>query len=159
MTVRRSSTDAGATRALLVVLPLRLLGCAAAPAAPVVPEAEPAHGAAGDPSARRPQPRPPVLTGSCEDAERAAASNGDGPTRGQHVAVLANGRYLAACGVPAEAQVDVCAAVRAGRVEGLTVRLLPPDEALERCVGAAIRALSYPSKPGLDVTRVSFAAP
>lgn len=70
--------------------------------------------------------------------------------------MLNNGSYLGACGVPAHARVDVCAAVQNGRAVGVTVRLTPRAPGVERCVAGRVRRLSFPSHPRLDVARTRF---
>ena len=48
---------------------------------------------------------------------------------------------------------DACAALRAQRTVVVTGYAA---EEVERCVAAAVRGLSFPSHPKLDVTRTTF---
>ncbi|MBK8994929.1 MAG: hypothetical protein IPM35_04140 [Myxococcales bacterium] len=122
------------------------------PAAPPAPAAEPATGAGSSDGL------------SCEAA--AAAANDElwiGGPRGpadlgaaDYAKVLNGGGYLAGCGVPDSARVDVCAAVQNGRAVGVTVRLTPRSPSAERCVARAVRRLSFPAHPRLDVARTRF---
>ena len=79
-------------------------------------------------------------------------------TAGQLGAVLNNGAYLGACGVPPSTKVSVCAAVQNGRAVGVTVSLDPPSPGVASCVAGRVRGLSFPSNPKLDVTTTTFLA-
>jgi hypothetical protein len=78
-------------------------------------------------------------------------------TAGQFQAVLGNGAYLNACGVPPSMDVSICAAIQNGRAVGVTVRTSPSDPGKSGCIAAQVRGLRFPSHPKLDVTRTSFA--
>lgn len=102
---------------------------------------------------------------SCEGAQAAYVEEMKmGPqgqadlTAGQFQAVLGNGAYLNACGVPESMGVSICAAVQNGRAVGVTVRTTPHNAGTAGCIAGAVRRLSFPSHPKLDVTRTSFAA-
>lgn len=152
---------------------------ARAPAFEAVPAPEPTpplpptpRGApAPDPTAAPPAPPVEPSSGagasdglSCEAA--AAAANDElriGGPRGpadlgadDYAKVLNGGGYLAGCGVPDSARVDVCAAVQNGRALGVTVRLTPRSPSAERCVARAVRRLAFPAHPRLDVARTRF---
>jgi hypothetical protein len=71
-------------------------------------------------------------------------------------AVLNNGRYLTGCGVPASMKVTICAAVQNGRAVGVTVRTDPDNKGIASCISGAVRGLSFPSHPRLDVTTTVF---
>jgi hypothetical protein len=77
-------------------------------------------------------------------------------TAGQFQAVLGNGTYLNACGVPDSTSVKVCAAIQNGRAVGVTVSTSPSSGSLNACLAGKVRAMSFPSHPKLDVTRTSF---
>lgn len=103
--------------------------------------------------------------GSCEAAQSAYVEemrmDGKGQadlTAGQFQAVLGNGSYLNACGVPPNVGVNICAAIQNGRAVGVTVRTSPASGSMNSCIASKIRGLSFPSHPKLDVTRTSFAA-
>lgn len=105
----------------------------------------------------------PVVFGemSCEaavkrynkDRDKSAASD---LSAGAFGAVLNKGTYLNACGVPSSMGVTICAAIQNGRAIGVTVSTQPHDEKLAFCVAGAVRGLSFPSQPGLDVTTTTF---
>jgi len=108
----------------------------------------------------------PMLGGgmSCEAAQNAyveemkmGSPQGQADlTAGQFQAVLGNGTYLNACGVPESTSVRVCAAIQNGRAVGVTVSTSPSSGSLNSCLASKVRAMSFPSHPKLDVTRTSF---
>jgi eukaryotic-like serine/threonine-protein kinase len=105
----------------------------------------------------------PILSGgmSCEAAQKRYVEDYDKSsppdlTAGAFGSVLNNGSYLNACGVPSSTKVNVCAAIQNGRAVGVTVTLNPSDAKLAGCVAGAVRGMSFPSHPRLDVTRTSF---
>ena len=71
-------------------------------------------------------------------------------------AVLNRGSYFSHCGVPDSTAIHICAAVQNGRAVGVTVTTTPRNRAIERCVAGAVRGLSFPSHPRMDVTRTTF---
>jgi hypothetical protein len=79
-------------------------------------------------------------------------------TAGQYGAILNSGSYMNACGVPDSMTVNICAAVQNGRAVGVTVRTTPNNGGVAGCIAAAVRRISFPSHPKLDVTRTTFAA-
>jgi hypothetical protein len=105
----------------------------------------------------------PVLGGgmSCETARSRYVEDFDKSsppdlTAGAYGKVLNNGTYLNACGVPESMKVTVCAAVQNGRAVGVTVSTQPRDTRVSSCVSGAVRGLSFPSHPRLDVTTTTF---
>jgi hypothetical protein len=101
---------------------------------------------------------------SCETAQSAYVEemNVGGPrgqadiTAGQYGAVLNRGSYFGHCGVPESMGLSICAAVQNGRAVGVTIISKPRDRRVESCVAAAVRGISFPSHPKLDVTRTQF---
>jgi hypothetical protein len=79
-------------------------------------------------------------------------------TAGQFGRVLNGGGYFSHCGVPLSMNVNICAAVQGGRAVGVTVSTQPNDPKKEACITSAVRGLSFPSHPKLDVTRTRFAS-
>jgi hypothetical protein len=77
-------------------------------------------------------------------------------TAGQYGAILNNGQYLNACGVPSNMGVQICAAIQNGRAVGVTVTTNPRNGGIAGCIAGAIRRISFPSHPKLDVTRTTF---
>lgn len=108
----------------------------------------------------------PILRGgmSCESAQAAYVEemNVGGPrgqadiTAGQYGAVLNRGSYFSHCGVPSSMNLNICAAVQNGRAVGVTVVSSPRNPRIQSCVSSAVRRLSFPSHPKLDVTRTRF---
>jgi hypothetical protein len=70
--------------------------------------------------------------------------------------VLNNGKYLQGCAVPASMSLTICAAIQNGRAVGVTVTTNPKDGKVASCVAGAVRGLSFPAHPRLDVTTTSF---
>jgi eukaryotic-like serine/threonine-protein kinase len=107
----------------------------------------------------------PMLPGgmSCEGARARYIEDFDKAappdlSAGAYGAVLNKGTYLNACGVPSSMSVTICAAVQNGRAVGVTVTTKPSNKGISSCVAGAVRSLSFPSHPRLDVTTTSFAA-
>ncbi len=82
----------------------------------------------------------------------------DDITAGQYGRVLNGGGYFSHCGVPMSMNVNICAAVQNGRAVGVTVSTQPSDAKKASCIASAVRGLSFPSHPKLDVTRTRFAS-
>ena len=107
----------------------------------------------------------PVVPGgmSCEGARKKYVEDYDKAappdlSAGAYGAVLNKGSYLNSCGVPSSMSVSICAAVQNGRAVGVTVTTTPSSAGVASCVSGAVRSLSFPSHPRLDVTTTSFAA-
>ncbi|HVZ33575.1 MAG TPA: hypothetical protein VG963_14185, partial [Polyangiaceae bacterium] len=79
-------------------------------------------------------------------------------TQGQFERVLNGGSYFSHCGVPNSMAVNICAAVQNGHAVGVTVTTQPNDPKKVSCIASAVRGLSFPSHPKLDVTHTRFAA-
>jgi hypothetical protein len=77
-------------------------------------------------------------------------------TANQFGGVLNNGSYIVGCGAPQSMHVNVCAAVQNGRAVGVTVTTEPPNGGVANCVAGAIRRMSFPSNPKLDVATTRF---
>jgi len=111
----------------------------------------------------RPDAAPTSLP-SCETAAASASETLDigGAARAPDLpreafaAVLDNGAYLARCALPARTTVEICAAVRDGKVVGVSASTTPRDPALNACVRRAVAGLRFPKSPHLDVTRTRF---
>ena len=135
----------------------------AEPAARLAPVAPP------EPAPRpEPEPQPTVRQyGSCEaaiasandeiDMRRGGARVPDLPTEA-FSRVLDNGAYLSGCGIPETMAVNICAAIRQGRAVGVTITTQPASARVRRCVASAVRRLSFPAHPRLDVARTRFDA-
>jgi hypothetical protein len=105
----------------------------------------------------------PILGGgmSCEAAQARYVEDYDKSSppdigAGAYGAVLNKGSYLSACNVPSSMGVSICAAVQNGRAVGVTVSTQPHDAKIAACVSGAVRSLSFPAHPRLDVTRTTF---
>lgn len=115
-----------------------------------------------------PSSGPPVQGGSsdgvtCEEARdqnveevTIGASSGPDLSARDLGAVLNNGQYLDACGVPNGARVSVCAAVKQGAVVGVTIGMDPADPEVEKCVAAEVRKLTFPVHPKMDIVKTQF---
>jgi eukaryotic-like serine/threonine-protein kinase len=108
----------------------------------------------------------PILAGgmSCEQARARYIEeiNVGGPkgqadlTAGQFGNVLNNGSYISGCGTPGSMHVNVCAAVQNGRAVGVTVTTEPPNGGIANCISNAVRRMSFPSNPKLDIATTRF---
>ena len=107
---------------------------------------------------------PSVALPSCESA---AASNNESMdlraargapdlTRGAFAAVLENGAYLSRCAIPERTALEICAAVRDGKVVGVSATSSPRSPAINACVRRAVAGLRFPRSSRLDVTRTRF---
>jgi hypothetical protein len=109
---------------------------------------------------------PAVSLPSCESVAASANQSVDlggergSPdlTRDAFASVLENGSYLAGCALPARTRLDICAAVRDGKVVGVSAVTTPRSPSLDACVRHAIAALRFPHSARLDVTRTRFEA-
>ncbi len=108
----------------------------------------------------------PILAGgmSCQAAQNAYIEElkmtGGGQadiTRGQYASIMNSGNYFSHCGVPFSVAVSICVAVQNGRAVGVTVTTTP-NHPSRSCIASAVRRMSFPSHPKLDVVRVNFAA-
>jgi hypothetical protein len=61
-----------------------------------------------------------------------------------------------ACDVGSGTQIDICAAIRQGRAEGVSVCLEPADTEAGDCLARAVRGLEFPVQERLDLTETSF---
>jgi hypothetical protein len=77
-------------------------------------------------------------------------------TAGQFASVLNNGSYITACGTPGSMKVTVCAAVQNGHAVGVTVTTEPPNGGISGCIAGAVRRMSFPSNPKLDIATTRF---
>jgi len=70
--------------------------------------------------------------------------------------VLENGAWLNSCAVPEQTAIDVCVAIKGGRVVGASVTTRPPDATLANCVKRRAGSLQFPYSPRLDLARTRF---
>jgi hypothetical protein len=90
---------------------------------------------------------------------RIGAGRGKTPadiSRARYGAVLNRGNYFSHCGVPQKMKVRICAAVQHGRAIGVTVGTTPRSRSKQACIANAVRGLSFPSHPRMDVTTTIF---
>jgi hypothetical protein len=110
---------------------------------------------------------PPVIASflpSCEAALASASQDVDfsGGNRTADLpaqaiaAVLENGAWLSSCAVPDHTTLDVCVAIKGGRVIGASVSSRPPDSALNGCVKRRASSLQFPYSPHVDLARTRF---
>lgn len=109
---------------------------------------------------------PSISLPSCEAAAASANETidvGAAPgapdlTRDAFASVLENGAYLARCTIPERTALDICAAVRDGKVVGVSVASQPRSPSINACVRRAVASLRFPRSARLDVTRTRFGA-
>ncbi|MEP7050544.1 MAG: hypothetical protein ABJB12_09340 [Pseudomonadota bacterium] len=70
--------------------------------------------------------------------------------------VLENGAWLSSCSLPSTTHLDVCVAIKGGRVTAATVISRPSDPALNACVKQRAAALQFPYSTRVDVARTRF---
>jgi len=71
-------------------------------------------------------------------------------------AVLENGAWLNSCAIPEHTAIEVCVAIKGGRVVGASVTSRPADSALTSCVRRRASSLQFPYSPHLDLARTRF---
>lgn len=106
----------------------------------------------------------PIDFPTCDDARDTyvesyePSGNGDPPDlkADQFGAILNRGTYLDACGVASSSEVYVCAAVIDGQTVGVTIELDPFDQRTVNCLVEALRSMSFPAHPKLDVAHTRF---
>jgi len=119
---------------------------------------EQAGGGAGTGQAAAP---PMTCEGAIRSYREAVLAGDAGPPRpireNGYADTLQNGIYLRECEVADEVMVDVCAAIRGGRVVGVTVQTSPHRPLVARCLAKAVRSLEV-DEPSveLDVSHAHF---
>jgi outer membrane biosynthesis protein TonB len=119
------------------------------------------------PKRAAPARRAAASTGGGRSSESAIASYnesmrmGDRSTpadlsAGDYAAVLNSGSYFQRCNVPDSMSVRIGAAVQNGRAAGVTVRTTPASGSHQNCIASAVRALSFPNHPRMDVATTVF---
>jgi hypothetical protein len=53
-------------------------------------------------------------------------------------------------------KVTVCAAVQNGHAVGVTITTEPPNSGISSCIAGAVRRMSFPSNPKLDIATTRF---
>jgi hypothetical protein len=72
--------------------------------------------------------------------------------------VLNQGGYLSGCSIPDRTALDICVAVQASQVRGVSVQTRPHDPRVSACVARAAARLRFPHSPHLDIARTHFDA-
>lgn len=116
-----------------------------------------------------PAPSPPARgfgssLPSCEAAAAAAVQDFDFASSDRTAdlpseaisGVLDNGAWLGGCSLPSSTHLDVCVAIKGGRVTAVTVTSHPADAALNACVKQRAAALQFPYSTRVDVARTRF---
>ncbi|HEY1537285.1 MAG TPA: hypothetical protein VGF76_24860 [Polyangiaceae bacterium] len=70
--------------------------------------------------------------------------------------VLENGAWLSSCGVPEGTSLEVCVAIKGGRVTAATVVSRPADSSLNACLRQRAAALQFPYSSRVDIARTRF---
>jgi hypothetical protein len=137
-----------------------------APAPEPPPSAEPA------PAPIAPAPPPPRIADGrnlpgCEalrdrqnqnmDLTRPRAPTANPGWQERARALLADGRYLAHCGLGARSALTLCTAVEQGRVVGVSVTTDPASARVDACVRRAVAGLSFTPSAELEVFTTYFA--
>jgi hypothetical protein len=78
------------------------------------------------------------------------------PTFDRSAKVLGRGSYIDACDVGSGTEIEVCAAIRHGRAEGVSVCLEPADAEAGDCIARAVRRLKFAEQERLDLTETTF---
>jgi len=132
---------------------------ASAPAAALVPAAPalaPAPAAALAPVASGLPSCEAALASASQDVDFTGGNrSADLPTQAI-AAVLENGAWLSSCAVPEHTALEVCVAIKGGRVVGASVASQPADSALNQCVKRRASSLQFPYSPHLDLARTRF---
>jgi len=79
-----------------------------------------------------------------------------GPSFDASTSVLARGNLIDQCDVDPHAVVEVCAAVRNGAAQGVSVCVQPSDAGAAQCIARAVRALGFPKRERMDFTETAF---
>lgn len=101
---------------------------------------------------------------SCETAAAAATEDLDFASSDRTAdlpssaiaSVLENGVWLSSCGVPASTSLDICVAIKGGRVTAATVVSSPADAGINACVRQRAAALQFPYSTRVDIARTRF---
>lgn len=111
-----------------------------------------------------PSDEPPLDPKGCEAAKAAYEKTFRDEGRevpsmdpGNMMMALNKGSYLAACGVPVETTVHICAAIQNGVAVGVTIMTRPKDAAMESCIRAQVRGMGFPSTPLMKFGKTTFA--
>jgi hypothetical protein len=70
--------------------------------------------------------------------------------------VLDNGVWIARCDIPMTTSVDLCVAIRAGKVIGASVLTRPASATINACVKRRAAGLSFPYSARVDVAKTQF---
>jgi len=149
---------------------LLVAACSPAPA-PVaaVPTAEPEAARPREPVPDLPKPVIPaeVYAGDGDTCEAVMDRYEESLVMGKKQAVLPdekglgtvlnNGSYLTRCNLPTTTRAEICAAIRSGKAEGVSVRLTPGDRTVGTCIANEVRGMAFASDPRMMVTRTTFA--
>jgi hypothetical protein len=69
---------------------------------------------------------------------------------------MQNSTFMGSCGLADSANADICAAVKNGKVLGVSVKVTPSNNKVAACIDKATRRLSFPSSDKLDVVKQHF---
>jgi hypothetical protein len=135
-----------------------------APLAASFPELEPPSAPALEPTRSRDSGHSGGSLPSCEAAAAAATQDLDFASSDRTAdlpssaiaSVLENGAWLSSCGVPEGTSLDVCVAIKGGRVTAATVVSRPADSGINACVRQRAAALQFPYSSRVDIARTRF---
>jgi hypothetical protein len=70
--------------------------------------------------------------------------------------VLDNGVWIARCDIPMTTAIDLCVAIRSGKVIGVSVLSRPVNAAINACVKRRAASLSFPYSARVDLAKTHF---
>jgi hypothetical protein len=77
-------------------------------------------------------------------------------TDAQLGAPMKSSAFMSGCGLPDNANAEICAAVKKGKPLGVSVKVAPANNKVAACIDKAVRRLSFPSSEKLDVVKTRF---
>jgi hypothetical protein len=89
------------------------------------------------------------------DMRKGAHSKAD-LTKEQLGAPMRTNGFFASCGLPDDANADICAAVKNGKPVGVSVMVTPENKRIAACIDRSTRRLTFPVSENLDVVHQKF---
>jgi hypothetical protein len=69
---------------------------------------------------------------------------------------MRNSTFFSGCGLADSANADICAAVKQGKVLGVSVKITPNNNKVAACIDKATRKLPFPQSDKMDVVKQHF---
>jgi hypothetical protein len=70
--------------------------------------------------------------------------------------VLDNGVWIARCDIPMSTSIELCVAIQAGKVIGVSVSSHPASAAIDACVKRRAAGLRFPFSSRVDIAKTHF---